>query len=99
MKADAAPGHQTKISTNTDSHSQNSGKRKMSEFSCNPGMQKRELFFLLLLNSTLLYCISMGEVIVRLFTGTFSYRTCYSLHSYCRSVLLIIVKGIYPRYQ
>ena len=57
MKADAASGHQTKISTNTESQSQNSGKRKMSEFSCNPGMQKRELFFLLLLSSTLLYCI------------------------------------------
>ena len=55
MKADAASGNQTTISTNTDSQSQNSGKRKMSEFSCNPGMQKRELFFLLLLNSTVLY--------------------------------------------
>ena len=55
MTADSASGHQTKISTNTDSQSQNSGKRKMSEFSCNPAMQKRELFFLLLLNSTLLY--------------------------------------------
>ena len=48
MKADAASGHQTKISTNIDSQSQNSRKRKMSEFSCNPGMQKHELFFLLL---------------------------------------------------
>ena len=46
MKADAASGNQTTISTNTDSQSQNSGKRKMSEFSCNPGMQKHELFFL-----------------------------------------------------
>ena len=57
MKADAAPGNATKISTNTDRQSQNSRKRKMSEFPCNPGMQKHELFFLLLLNSTLLYLI------------------------------------------
>ena len=55
MKADAASGNRTKISMNTDSQSQNSRKDNMSEFSCNPGMQKRELFFLLLLNSTLLY--------------------------------------------
>ena len=54
MTADAASGNPTKISTNTDSQSKNSGKRKMLEFSCNPGMQKLELFFLLLLNSTLL---------------------------------------------
>ena len=54
MKADAASGNPTKISTNTDSQSKNSRKRKMLEFSCNPGMQKLELFFLLLLNSTLL---------------------------------------------
>ena len=47
MKDDATSGNPTKISTNTDSQSQNSGKRKMSEFSCNPGMQKQELFFLL----------------------------------------------------
>ena len=44
MKADATSGNPTKISTNTDSQSQNSGKRKLSEFSCNPGMQKQELF-------------------------------------------------------
>ena len=49
MKADAASGNPTRISTNTDSLSQNSRKRKMSEFSCNPGMQKHELFFLLFL--------------------------------------------------
>ena len=55
MKADAASGNPTKISMNTDSQSQNSRKRKMSEFSCNPGMQKHELFFLLLLISTLIY--------------------------------------------
>ena len=54
MKADAASGDPTKISTNTDSQSKNSRKRKMLEFSCNPGMQKHELFLLLLLNSTLL---------------------------------------------
>ena len=56
MKADAASGNPTKIPVNTNSQSQNSrhGKGNMSEFSCNPGMQKRELFFLLLLNSTLL---------------------------------------------
>ena len=40
MKADAASGNPTKISTNTDSQSQNSRKRKMSQLSCNPGMQK-----------------------------------------------------------
>ena len=55
MKADAASGNPTKISTNTDSQSQNSRKCQMSECSCNPGMQKHELFFLLLLISTLLY--------------------------------------------
>ena len=55
MKADAASRNPTKISTNTDSQSQNSRKRKMSQLSCNPGMQKHELFFLLLLTSTLLY--------------------------------------------
>ena len=54
MKADAASGNPTEISTNTGSQSKNSRKRKMLEFSCNPGMQKHELFFLLLLNSTLL---------------------------------------------
>ena len=48
MKADAASGFQTKISTDTDSQSQSS--REL-----NPGMQKHELFFLLLLISTLLY--------------------------------------------
>ena len=48
MKADAASGNPTKISTNTDSQSQNSRKRKMSEYSCDPGMQKYEFFFLLL---------------------------------------------------
>ena len=47
MKADATSGNPTKISASTDSQSQNSGKRKMSEFPCNPGMQKQELFFLL----------------------------------------------------
>ena len=55
VKADTASGNPTKISTNTDSQSQNSRKRKMSECYCNPGMQKHELFFLLLLISTLLY--------------------------------------------
>ena len=54
MKADPASGNPAKISTNTDSQSKNSRKRKMLEFCCNPGMQKHELFFLLLLNSTLL---------------------------------------------
>ena len=54
LKADAASGNPTKISTNTDCQSKNSRKRKMLEFSCNPGMQMHELFFLLLLNSTLL---------------------------------------------
>ena len=55
MKAEAASVNPTKISTNTDSQSHNSRKRKMSEFSCNPGMQKHELFLLLLLTSALLY--------------------------------------------
>ena len=55
LKADAASGNPTKISTNSDSQSQNSRKRKMSEFPCNSGMQKHELFFLLLLTSTLLH--------------------------------------------
>ena len=55
MKADAASGFQTKISTDTDSQSQSSRELKMSGFSCISGMQKHELFFLLLLISTLLY--------------------------------------------
>ena len=55
MKADAASGYQTKISTDTDSQSQSSSALKMSGFPCNPGMQKHELFFLLWLISTLLY--------------------------------------------
>ena len=55
MKADSASGNPTKISMNTDSQSQNSRKRKMSEFPCHPGMQKHELFFLLLLTSIVLY--------------------------------------------
>ena len=54
-KADSASGNPTEISMNTDSQCQNSRKRKMSEFSCHPGMQKHELFFLLLLTSTVLY--------------------------------------------
>ena len=54
-KADAASGNPTKISTNTDSQSENSRKRKMSEFSSNPGTQKHDFFFLLLLISTLLF--------------------------------------------
>ena len=54
-KADSASGNPTEISMNTDSQSQNSRKRKMSELPCNPGMQKHELFFLILLISTLVY--------------------------------------------
>ena len=42
MKGDAGTGNPAKISTNTDSQSQNSRKRKMSQFSYNPGMQKHE---------------------------------------------------------
>ena len=38
-KTDVAPGNQTKISTNKGSQSQNSRKRKMSESSCDQGMQ------------------------------------------------------------
>lgn len=38
-KADAAPGNQTEGSTNNGSQSQNSRKRKMSESSCDEGMQ------------------------------------------------------------
>ena len=53
MKADAASGYQTKISPDIDSQSQSSRELKMSGFSCNPGMQKNELFVLLLLISTL----------------------------------------------
>ena len=41
----------------------------MSEFACNPGTQKHDLFFLLLLISTLLFL--KGEVIVRLFKVLF----------------------------
>ena len=41
MKADAASGYQTKISTDTDSQSQSSRELKMSGFPCNPGMQNR----------------------------------------------------------
>ena len=87
MKADAAPGNPTKISTNTDSQSENSRKRKMLEFSCNPGMQKHELFFLLLLNRyTTITKGGKREVIVRLLKGAFSCRTCYRLPSYFRRV-------------
>ena len=48
MKADAASGNPTKIPVNTNSQSQNSrhGKGNMSEFSCNPGMQKLRVVFL-----------------------------------------------------
>ncbi|KAM7440860.1 hypothetical protein ABFA07_010029 [Porites harrisoni] len=42
MKADAASGNPTKISMNTESQSQNSRKRKMSEFSCNPGTSSED---------------------------------------------------------
>ena len=38
-KADPSPGNQTEISTNKGSQSQNSRKRKMSESSCDQGMQ------------------------------------------------------------
>ena len=38
-KADAAPGNQTEVSSNKGSQSQNSRKRKMSESSCDEGMQ------------------------------------------------------------
>ena len=44
MKADAASGNPTEISTNTDSQSKNSRKRKMLEFPCNPGMQNMSCF-------------------------------------------------------
>ncbi|CAH3175259.1 unnamed protein product, partial [Porites lobata] len=43
LKADAASANPTKISTNSDSQSQNSRKRKMSEFSCNSGNKFRSL--------------------------------------------------------
>ena len=55
MKADAASENPTKISMNTDPQSQNSRKGNISESSGNPGMQKHELFLLLLLTSTQLY--------------------------------------------
>ena len=90
MKADAASGNPTKIFTNTDSQSKNSRKRKMLEFSCNPGMQKHELFFLLLLNRyTTITKGGKREVIVRLLKGAFSYRNCYRLPLYYRRLLLI----------
>ena len=38
-EADAAPGKQTEESANKGSQSQNSRKRKMSESSCDQGMQ------------------------------------------------------------
>ena len=38
-KPGAAPGDQTEVSTNKGSQSQNSRKRKMSESSCDEGMQ------------------------------------------------------------
>ena len=38
-KPGAAPGNQTEVSTNKASQSQNSRKRKMSESSCDEGMQ------------------------------------------------------------
>ena len=44
-KVDAASGNQTEMSTNTDSQSQNSRKRKLSGSSRDPGMK----FFLSLL--------------------------------------------------
>ena len=55
MKADAASGFQSKISTDTDSQSQSSREVEMSGCLRHSGMQKHELFFLLLLISTLLY--------------------------------------------
>ena len=93
MKGEAASGNPTKIQTNTDSQPHNSRKRKVSEFSCNPGMQKHELFLSLLLTSTLLY-LKGRSTIVRVFKGTFSYRTLYRFCSYYRRVLLRTVKLI-----
>ena len=43
-KVDAASGHQTEISTNTDSQSQNSRKRKLSGSSLDPGMKFFSLY-------------------------------------------------------
>ena len=51
-KVDAVSGNQTETFTVKVSQSQNSRKRKMSESSCDPGKQKHDLFFLLLLIST-----------------------------------------------
>ena len=93
MKGEAASGNPTKVQTNTDSQPHNSRKRKVSEFSCNPGMQKHELFLLLLLTSTLLY-LKGRSTIFRVFKGTFSYRTLYRFCSYYRRVLLRTVKLI-----
>ena len=45
IKADAAPGNQTEISTINGSQSQNSRNLRMSESSCDQGMQKHDLFF------------------------------------------------------
>ena len=43
-KVDAASGNQTEISTNTDSQSQNSRKRKLSGSSRDPGMKFFSLY-------------------------------------------------------
>ena len=87
LKADAASGNPTKISTTIQTLSlkiavsvkcQNSLViqvcKNMSCFSC---------YF------SLTICKG-GEIIVRLLKGAFSYRTCYRLHWYCRSALLMI---------
>ena len=73
LKADAASGYQTKISTDTDSQSQSSRELKMSGFSCNPGMQKHELFFFLLLISTLLCYIHTEKYSPKSHVVIFSY--------------------------
>ena len=82
MEADAASGNPTKISMNTDSQFQKSRKRKMSESSCNPGMQNKNMSCFSCYCSPVQYYIQRGEAIVRLFKGTFSYRTCSRLRSY-----------------
>lgn len=83
-KDDAASGNQTETFTVKVSQSQNSRKRKMSQSSCDPGKQKHDLFFLLLLIST----SRQGwlGVIVRTLKSRFFYRTCCRLK--CSSAIL-----------
>ena len=59
--AEAASGNQTEISTVRSSQSQNSRKRKISESSCEPGMQNVFFFSSYSLTITHLLPISKGR--------------------------------------